>query len=94
MLSEQHDISYLREESIPRKQHEKYPILKQNKDMDTNSKNCFAVGQPIPDVNARINSIMNSKTVFTILCIYCMTIVVLKFFRASWMHVFYLLYLY
>jgi hypothetical protein len=37
----------LREESIPRKQHEKYPILKQNKDMDTNSKNCFAVDQPI-----------------------------------------------
>jgi hypothetical protein len=59
--SEQHDISYLREESIPRKQHEKYPILKQNKDMDTNSKNCFAVGQPIPDVNVRINSMDNQQ---------------------------------
>jgi hypothetical protein len=58
---EQHDMSYLREESIPRKQHEKYPILKQNKDMDTNSKNCFAVGQPIPDVNARINSMYNQQ---------------------------------
>ena len=58
---EQHDISYLREESIPRKQHEKYPILKQNKDMDTNSKNCFAVGQPIPDVNARIKSMDNQQ---------------------------------
>jgi hypothetical protein len=57
----QHDIAYLREESIPRKQHEKYPILKQNKDMDTNSKNCFAVGQPIPDVNARINSMDNQQ---------------------------------
>ena len=45
---EQHDISYPREESIPRKQHEKYPILKQNKDMDTNSKNCFAVGPTYP----------------------------------------------
>jgi len=58
---EQHDISYLREESIPRKQHEKYPILKQNKDIDTNSKNCFAVGQPTPDVNTRINSMDNQQ---------------------------------
>jgi hypothetical protein len=59
--SEQHDISYPREESIPRKQHEKISILKQNKDMDTNSKNCFAVGQRIPDVNVRINSMDNQQ---------------------------------
>jgi hypothetical protein len=59
--SEQHDISYPREESIPRKQHEKISILKQNKDMDTNSKNCFAVGQRIPDVNVRINRMDNQQ---------------------------------
>ena len=29
--------------------------------MDTNSKNCFAVGQPIPDVNARIKSMDNQQ---------------------------------
>jgi hypothetical protein len=29
--------------------------------MDTNSKNCFAVVQPIPDVNARINSMDNQQ---------------------------------
>jgi hypothetical protein len=29
--------------------------------MDTNSKNCFTVGQPIPDVNVRINSMDNQQ---------------------------------
>jgi hypothetical protein len=35
--------------------------LKQNKDMDTNSKNCFAVGQLTPDVSARFNSMDNQQ---------------------------------
>ena len=35
--------------------------MKQNKDMDTNSKNCFAVGQRVPNANAIINSMDNRQ---------------------------------